>query len=229
MNSGDQDTSGKQNPKEEDSTFGIKYSDSLCPLLKKTKDTVDITSDLKDKELQQFVSYLLQNGVVFKEGAEGLEGSTHVKRSEMLRIIVQGNCEKFRLSALKEGPFPDVSINHPDALFIQLAKLRNIVRGYGHDGLYRPEQEISRAEALKVIMEATLSDGTRVFRGTSTPFKDIPWEDENLWYKNYISFAYEHGITYRENTFFRPDAPATKEDILYFLKRALEVAQKESL
>lgn len=202
--------------------FNIPFKDTVCAPMKAQNPAIAqfVTQD----DLRIFVEKLLKKGVAFQKEGELFDPTALVNRSEMLRYIIQGNCEDFRFFSEFPAPFIDVNITHSDALFIYLAKLRGIVSGYLHDGTFQPDNSISRAEALKVIVEMTLSDGTMKFQGTSDPFLDVDWKDSQTWYRGYLSYAVEKGIiTVPESKLFRPNDKALKSEIIFMFARALEV------
>lgn len=102
-------------------------------------------------------------------------------------------CEQFRDSVKKAidliyqpNPFPDKNIT-PDLLYcVKESKNRNIVSGYGSGpqaGYFVPRANISRAEAIKNILETV-----RQQNSTSVVFSNEPTEGKP-WYYNYILTA----------------------------------------
>lgn len=201
--------------------FNIPFKDTVCAEMKAQPVTQDL-SNISEKDLQGYVEKLLQKGVIFSHDSSVFEPYSTVNRSELLRYAIQTNCEDFQTLISFDAPFPDVPTSHKDALFIALAKMKKIVSGYLHDGTYKPDTSISRAEALKIVLEIALGDGARTFEGTAQPFTDVDWNDPQAWYKGYLSFAYEKGIVLLpEDKSFRPNDPALKSEIIYMLSRAL--------
>lgn len=85
------------------------------------------------------------------------------------------------------------------------------------DGSFRPEAQISRAEALKVLV---VSHGLSVVPVTSTSYQDVYPTD---WYAPYI----EAGkgilpvITVMGQSPFRPNQPVLREDMAYALVKVM--------
>lgn len=184
--------------------------------------TVSTYTDIQSDELSHFVEALQRKGVAFDVSNGIFDPMAKLKRSEMLRIIVQGSCELFEKITIESSPFPDVSLEHKDSLFIGLAKVRRIVNGY-LDGLYRPEQNITRAEAVKIVLEVVLGDGEQVFTGTAQPYEDIDWRDENAWYRGYISYAFEKGIIGPSiDKKFLPNDLASRGDVVWIFASAVK-------
>ncbi|MFA5855598.1 MAG: S-layer homology domain-containing protein [Candidatus Gracilibacteria bacterium] len=84
-------------------------------------------------------------------------------------------------------PFPDVSATNPHFSAIMSLVDQGILEGYS-DGTFKPDQEVNRAEALKIILMAmSVSIGT----GTATGFSDVPATE---WYAPYVGTAAAAGI-----------------------------------
>ncbi|MFN7161162.1 MAG: S-layer homology domain-containing protein [Candidatus Gracilibacteria bacterium] len=203
----------------------VPYAESVCPSIEaKTKTTY---GDLTNKDLAKFVDLLIKSGVAFVPEDGKFNENAMVARSELLRFVIEGNCEDFKLENIKKAPFPDVPVTHKDVFFIYAAKLRNIISGYLTDGTYKPDNDVSRAEALKIILEVTLGDGKRTFTGNAQDFADISWNDPLAWYRGYVSYAIEKGIiSIEKDKKFRPNDKATRKEIIYFLSQALNIKNR---
>ncbi len=97
---------------------------------------------------------------------------------------------------------------------------RGVVSG-DPDGSFRPNNNITRAEVVKLIVTAMnlpLSSG------------EIPFDDVNAdsWYAPYIAAVYKQGIAegngYRK---FNPEANITRQDLVTMLYRAIDVKSGE--
>lgn len=180
-------------------------------------------TDINDAILNNYAAYLLDHGVILGRNSSEFGSNDSMTRSEVLRSIVQANCKKFSLQPVTRAPFPDVSVDHKDALYIDAAKRASIISGYG-DGTYKPDRFISRAEAVKVVFQEVLGEQVAVFDGKVQPFKDI---GESEWYVNYIRFGVEVGIL-KDNPAhtFLPHNAITREDITKLLVDTLRYREK---
>lgn len=106
--------------------------------------------------------------------------------------------------------FSDVSANHENYDAIKYVRNMSIVDGYS-DGTYKPDQNINRAEFVKILVEAADSKGVFEYsnyddqcNGTA-PFGDVPLDE---WYTKYLCYAKIHGIIsgYNDGT-FKPANP----------------------
>lgn len=153
-------------------------------------------------------------GVILGDEAKDFDPRASVTRSEILRLVLQTKCGSFVLPKMKAQPFPDVSILHKDAIYVATAKAQDIVSGYLHDGTYKPDNNISRAEALKIVLEVLFSrSGFKVQGAGASRIPDVSIAD---WYYRYVDFAREKGIV-ADGMPFRPGDMATREDIATFI------------
>lgn len=108
-------------------------------------------------------------------------------------------------------PFDDVTANQKYADSIWFLKDNSVVQGYS-DGTYRPENPLTRAEFMKIII---LGTGLEVPNATSSPFSDVAMDE---WYTNYIAFGNSKGYIegYSDGT-FRPNQAINKVEALKIL------------
>ena len=107
---------------------------------------------------------------------------------------------------------------------------KGYISGYG-DGTYLPEKSISRAEFLKLVIEA-LNDEGYIYHykyGSSyinETFSDV---DDYEWYSSYIQTAYDEGITsgYEDGT-FHPDSPIARAEVAALLKKVVDTYEIEA-
>ena len=89
-----------------------------------------------------------------------------------------------------------------------------VINGYT-DGTFRPDNEITRAEFVTMIMQLKT-----VSEFESVPFSDV---DKSLWSANYIYSAYKAGYIdgYEDGT-FKPDSPITRAEAVKIINSVLE-------
>lgn len=126
----------------------------------------------------------------------------NVSRAEFTKMVLEAfDCVMRRTDF---EPFPDVPSYAWYRDYIYSAKISSIVDGYP-DGLFRPENEITRAEGLKILLEAANIDLDHKWQGT---FNDVP---EYAWYYDYVEKAYEMRLVQGyEGGLFGPDDPLTR-------------------
>lgn len=125
----------------------------------------------------------------------------------MLKKLIAGGAVVFFLAMSNVAlavNFSDVPQNHKNAAAIQALKDANVITGYP-DGAFRPNQQITRAETLALILRAA-----NISYGTSSqqiPFTDV---SPDSWYYQVIQKGTALGKLrgYPDRT-FRPDNPIT--------------------
>lgn len=117
-------------------------------------------------------------------------------------------------TALNEAPFDDVPLDSKYVDTIAFLKDFGVVKGYDN-GTFQPDQSLTRAEFLKIIilgMGMALED---VPKATSAPFSDVQMTD---WFVDYVAYGAENGYLqgYPDGT-FRPNDPINKVEALKIL------------
>lgn len=191
-----------------------------CDYFKSIQPTGLAYTDITDQATYSYVNALINYGVIFSKSSQFLP-LQHVSRSEMLRLIIQASCENITLDPITGNPFPDVSPNHPDAIYIQAAKHFGIIQGYG-DGLFRPDQDISRAEAIKIIIRTLIPNLS--LESQSSTFEDVL---PGTWFAPYISLAEEDGYLDHTSQLMRPMLSADRAFIAEILAKVLSKETKE--
>jgi hypothetical protein len=107
--------------------------------------------------------------------------------------------------------FDDVDSNHQYFKPIKFLKDNNVVIGFG-DGTFHPDQAITRAEFMKIIILGSRLD---IPKAITSPFSDVKLGE---WYTDFIVFGAEKGYIqgYSDQT-FRPDQAINKVEALKIL------------
>lgn len=128
--------------------------------------------------------------------------------------------------ALMQG-FSDITNGHEHYYAIQFLKEKNIIQGYDDD-TFKPNNEINRAEALKIITTGVLGiDVTdQHYETFDLPFIDI----EETWYIPYLSECYKREIVsgYFDHT-FRPGDTINLAESLKVILEASKVDMENTL
>ena len=141
-----------------------------------------------------YVEVLRKAGIVHGTVAGNFEPGRDLTRVELVKIALNTfNIET--PTSVSENPFDDVSKNHWGAPYIQKAKSLGILSGYA-DGTFRPDSQINRVEALKILLLASDLD----IKGGSMNFPDTV---SGAWYERYVALAQSLGIVngYPDGTF----------------------------
>lgn len=126
------------------------------------------------------------------------------------------------LKADEKGVFADVDSKHEFAEAITYLKEKGIITGYD-DGTFKPEQSVSRVEALKMIIAGI---GIQVADGSV----DFPDTESPSWYSPYISTGLAENIVagYPDGS-FKPTNNIIRAEYLKILLEASKVKLAENV
>lgn len=164
------------------------------------------------------VKFLKDNGI-----ASGYSGSTDfgpgnsVTRAEVMKMALEAAGAESGESE-NEYFFGDAA-GHWAKKYINYAFENGIVKGYG--GEFRPDQSVTRAEALKM---AGMALGLPFPVCTSSDFPDM----KNHWAKCIVQEAKDLGVVEgMSDGFFHPNEPINRAAFAKILQKLVEVLQKE--
>lgn len=122
--------------------------------------------------------------------------------------------EKTRYSA---NPFPDVSLPAWYYYCIAIAKELKMVTGYG-DGFFRPDREISRAEAAAILLRQS---HIKLMKAPKNAFLDVP---DYAWYVNEVYTAVQIGLIKSSFGLVNPDEPITRGEFAFMAEGVKNMA-----
>jgi hypothetical protein len=119
---------------------------------------------------------------------------------------------------IKSTLFSDVGSSYKFYKAVKYLRDENVISGYD-DGSFKPENSVSRVEALKMIFVAL---GTELSDGSNLTFPDV---DTSAWYADYIATAKTLGIVdgYPDGT-FKPADSVNRVEFLKMLFKATEIS-----
>jgi len=142
----------------------------------------DIANHWAKKYIEDIASRGIING--YSDGTYRPDSS--ITRAELVKIAVK----MFGLKVadkITENPFKDVVASEWYGPYVKIALDNNIVKGYD-DGTFRPNTYITRAEALKVLLETAK---VTLPKTVNSSFTDVI---NSGWYAPYVEFAVLNGI-----------------------------------
>jgi len=145
------------------------------------------------------ISFLESYGII-----EGYEDGTYkpdskINRAEFLKIALEAT--KVELDNATPTGFTDIDESAWYAQYLRKAKSENWVQGYP-DGTFKPEQEINKVEALKILGEIQAWDRLTAPEVPESAFKDTY---RFVWYSPYVYFAKENNLLFEETDYLYPD------------------------
>lgn len=136
-------------------------------------------------------------------------------RAEFIKIALGvTNCIDCSLpnQAIKEkysgNPFPDVILPSWYFYCIWIAKELGMITGYG-DGFFRPDRNISRAEAAAVLLRQSHIEITKA---PEKAFVDVP---DFAWYVDYVYTAVQIGLIKENFGLINPDEEITRGEFAF--------------
>lgn len=147
---------------------------------------------------------LMRYGIIEGDADGDLRLEDNITRAEFAKIvcIIKGMSAEESESA--DTVFPDVSIDHWASGYINIVQGLGIINGY-EDGTFRPEENITNAEAVKMLVVALGYE---------------PFAADNGGYPNgYMMAASRFGVL--ENVTLVFDKPATRKDAFTLVYNSL--------
>ncbi len=152
-----------------------------------------------------------------------------VTRLEFLKMALLSSCIALREATVGEAlPFADMTevlaadASSDEILRQRLVKtgvLHSIIRGYEADNGFHPDMPVARAEALKMLLNASRLDQVSVSASGATVFSDVP---ADAWYVDVVRQGAALGIIegYGDGT-IRPTQSITRGEAALIILRAI--------
>ena len=183
----------------------------------KTSDSLFEIEDETDPTLPWYTPYMrkAQDLQVIDSSDQPLKNVTRAKISDMITKLLE-----VELETEAENPFTDIfeSTQYRDSI-LTLKKL-GIIKGYS-DSTFRPNQEVTRAEALKIVlMTAAIPSSTE-----NSIFKDVNNEE---WFTKFV-MANKLGIVkgYQDGE-FKPFKTVTISEMTKILLKVRDLTKTHS-
>lgn len=180
-------------------------------------------SDVRDNHLNaKAVNYLVEAKIINGYSDGTFKPDSHINRAELTKIIVTTKTS----SDLKD--YSDCFLDVNDqwyAPYICYAKGKNWISGY-KSGKFLPENPVSRAEALKIILGALFEGQKMDLELEDQTIDDL---DKNDWYYYYFAFADNNElldkqhILSKQNTYsYFPENKISRKEVAEVIYRSLQ-------
>ena len=116
-------------------------------------------------------------------------------------------------STENQEKFSDLPESHWASEAVSYLAGKNIISGRDN-GTFDPQANITRAEFLKIVVNA-LNIPSADYNGQ---FADV---SKDAWYASYVSSAHLKGIITGDGGYFNPNSPVTRQDMAVILYRAI--------
>ncbi|MFA7685636.1 MAG: FlgD immunoglobulin-like domain containing protein [Candidatus Gracilibacteria bacterium] len=142
-----------------------------------------------------------------------------ISRAEVLKVVLEG----FEAALLPANGtnlgFKDLNPAGWYMTYLRTAQFHNMLEGY-EDGTARPENNITRVQALKFVLEASQSFTGQLVKGGTASYVDV---DYTKWYAQYVGAAYTYQLFDANYTgsqvYLHPDQLAKRGEIALMLYR----------
>ena len=169
-------------------------------------------SDTSNSWASTYIQQLYSMGAVSGKTSTTFAPDQNLTRAEMVKIALL--TFGYQVTAGATPTFKDVHAGDWFASYVAAAQKAGIVGGYA-DGTFRANSNITRGEALKILLTAaanaynTQSD---IFdHWGNVAFTDV---DQSAWYANYVNFAFANGIVSgKTSTTFAPNDNVTRGEM----------------
>lgn len=196
---------------------GSDLTQSLLDMVSENFITLDdlLFEDIDGNWAMSYIQKLAQRGIVNNTTAFNPEGD--LTRAEFIKMALNTSGESIDDSIASS--FADVTESHSLSVFIANAAEKGIVDATGE--FFRPDASITRAEAMKILMNVLGEDVSDVQENS---FSDV---DTNLDLAKYIEAAAEMGIVSGQEVdgkiYFRPNDSITRAEIAKVLANAFKL------
>ena len=160
------------------------------------------------------LSYLKKKGIISGFEDRTFKPDQQLQRAELLKEIISAK-KQFPLELNYNNCFKDVK-NEWFAPAVCSAKEKGWVNGF-NDQTFHPKAAVTRAEALKIFIEAF-----EIRDQSNKALNDFPDVQEKAWYYQYIKIAQDNGLlNQNEADLFKPDSIISRGESGQILYRIL--------
>lgn len=178
------------------------------------EDYLLVFKDLKGHWAKDDIEFMADLEIVSGVDESSFKPDANITRAEFTKLVVKtmGLSE-----AAYENTYYDVTSDDWFAGFVQTAKNEGYVTGF--DGLFRPDDFITREEIAKIIVSAYYKKTKKTLEvGGAMYFNDIP--EMSAWAYDYIAAATKEGFVNGVTELrFAPRQNATRAQAVVMLKR----------
>jgi hypothetical protein len=175
--------------------------------------------DTRGHWAEDFIDQLRKRGVVSGKSDGIYDPSGNLTRAEFTKIALNA----FQIpasSSVEENLFDDTGADQWYARYVAAAKEYGIIEGYPY-GTFRPNNPISRVEALKVVLETSgleIGNEPANFVDTVT----------GSWYEKYVSYASKHGLLSPvRGASFEPERPILRSEMAQVVAKLWALIQTQ--
>jgi murein DD-endopeptidase MepM/ murein hydrolase activator NlpD len=196
--------------------FGIRVSATSGNITKISEILQESSfTDLNQNDENFVAINFLKNNDIVKGYPDGsFKPASKVSRVEALKFIYEGLNKEVRPKAMLE--FADTDSKAWYARYIAAAQKDGVIKGYAGN-LFKPANSVTRAEFIKMLMEASGFDG-KSYVPSKQPYSDVVVKD---WYYTYIGLARDKNLLDTSTNLFRPNQEMTRSEVAQILYKTI--------
>jgi fibronectin type 3 domain-containing protein len=194
-------------------------SNSTYALVSKPIEFVDMENHWAKKSVNNMGARMIING----EGSSRYNPNHTITRAEFVALMVRALGMK---QSSKETTFTDVGVSDWFSSAVQTAYEYNLINGFT-DGSFRPDDQMTREQAMLIIRKAMTLTGLKSEASTGTSHETLqPFADQNeisAWAISSIADCLESGIiSGRTATLLAPKGILTRAETAVLIERFLQ-------
>lgn len=194
-----------------------KYVPIMNELSLESRSEVNFKDLATDSVYFEPIAFLKGKGIINGYSDGTIKPGNSIKRSELIKTIVVAK-NQFPLVINYNNCFSDVA-NEWFASAVCFAKEREWITGF-EDGSFSPNSELTRAEALKILIKA--------FDVKSSDAKNLPeFQDvnESDWFYSYVRVAQQNALLREDPLYdlFKPEKPVKRGEAFQLLYRIMNI------
>ncbi len=167
--------------------------------------TAGIEIDTTIKDYVEIVPKNLGAGD-FKNGVANIKVKTDSNR--IFKLVASGDFGELKSESLRAQVFRDVPASNKYSTAIEYLYGKDVINGYA-DGTFKPEGNLNRAEAVKIIL---VGNEITVAKTKTSKFPDV---EKTQWFSDYVNTAVSRSIVsgYSDGN-FRPSNTISRAEFL---------------
>jgi len=173
------------------------------------KQESDFFTKIKVHEASEHFAFLRKKGIISDES----NPDQLITRAEIAKIIVKAT--KIRATRPRNQQFTDVKTKEWYAPFVSAVSVRGWISPKTNFA-WRPDGNINRAEAAKIIISALFP---RVVKTQGNFLKDVL---SNAWYTRFVETAVREDLLEVENSEFKPAQLVTRAEVVEMISKLLQ-------
>ena len=164
--------------------------------------------DIKNHWAFSYINEVYNQGYILGYDDKTFRPDQSITRAEASKIIALWFDKNIEYSMCNGSLYTDVSCDSWYGRYVTYLSAKGVISGYG-EGLFGPDKNISRAEAVKLMLYAKELQNTD-YSDVLNPFSDVLDSD---WFFDEVMIGYKLGIIlgYNDGT-FQPNNPVTRAE-----------------